>query len=142
MDDVDPKFSAQTKARKAALDVLFLADMRGQELSDALLEQQSYAELPFRALTVDIVQGVAAHRIAIDQRIAESAESGWTLERMPRVDRNLARIGIFEIDYTDTPDSVVISEIVELASWLSTDESPTFLNGLLGRAVEAGRNHT
>jgi transcription antitermination protein NusB len=135
VEDVDPRFSTQTKARKAALDILFQADMRGQDFADALLEQQGYADQTFRALTIDIVQGIAEHERAIDQRIAECADSRWTLERMPRVDRNLARIGIFEIDYRDTPDSVVISEIMELASWLSTDESPAFLNGLLARAV-------
>lgn len=136
MDDVDPRFGSQTKARKAALDILFQAEMRDLNLHDALLEQQSYADLPYRPLTIDIVQGVAKYLHEIDQRIAESTDTRWTLERMPDVDRNLARIGIFEIDYSETPDSVVISEIVELASWLSTDDSPAFLNGLLAKAAQ------
>lgn len=135
MSDVDPRFSTQTKARKAALDILFQADMRGQDPAQALVEQQGYSEHPYRELTIDIVQGVASHLRDIDQRIAESTDAGWPLERMPRVDRCLARIGIFEIDHTATPDPVVISEIIELASWLSTDDSPAFLNGLLARAV-------
>lgn len=132
---VDPKFSTQTKARKAALDILFQADLRGLESGDVLLEAQALAEQPLRPLTCDIVRGVGEHLGAIDRRIGESCADGWSIERMPRVDRALARMAIFEIDHTDTPAPVVISEIMELASWLSTNESPAFLNGLLGRAV-------
>ncbi len=135
MADVDPRFSTQTKARKSALDILFQADARGLSVRDVLEQQRDLAEHPLRELTVAIVEGVAEHQLAIDQRIAECCTNGWTLERMPRVDRNLARMAIFEIDHTDTPDAVVVSEVMELASWLSTNESPAFLNGLLGQAV-------
>lgn len=135
MDDVDPHFSTQTKARKAALDVLFQADMRDLDISETLAEQQAIAEPPLREFTVAIVHGVADHQRAIDQRISASCAGGWTLERMPRVDRALARIAMFEIDYTDTPTAVIISEIVELASWLSTEQSPAFLHGVLGHAA-------
>lgn len=139
VDDVDPHFSTQTKARKAALDILFQADARGLEIREVLAAQQGLANHPMRPLTRAIVHGVADHLSSIDQRIAECCTNGWTLERMPRVDRSLARMAIFEIDHTDTPDAVVVSEIMELASWLSTNESPAFLNGLLGQAV---RTHT
>ncbi|WP_297740558.1 transcription antitermination factor NusB [uncultured Tessaracoccus sp.] len=135
MGDVDPRFSTQTKARKSALDILFQADARGLSIRDVLEQQRDLAERPLRELTEVIVEGVAEHQQAIDQRITESCTNGWTLQRMPRVDRNLARMAIFEIDHTDTPDAVVVSEVVELASWLSTNESPAFLNGLLGQAV-------
>lgn len=133
--DVDPKFSTQTKARKAALDILFQADMLGLGFDDVLRHQQELAELPLRPFTIELVQGVAEHQQAIDQRISECCEGGWTLPRMPRVDRNLARIAIYEIDHCETPDAVAIAEAIELASWLSTNGSPAFLNGLLGQAV-------
>ena len=130
-EDVDPRFSTLTKARKQALDILFQADMRELPIDEALAEQQTYAEAVFRPLTTEIVVGVAENLDELDRVIA--ASSSWTIDRMPRVDRCLARMGVFEMLHTETPDSVVISEIVELASWLSTDSSPSFLNGLLAQ---------
>ena len=90
-----------------------------------------------RELTTRIVLGVAEHQQEIDQRIAESTSSTWPLERMPAVDRNLARIAVYELDYSDVPAPAVISEAVRLAGDLSTDDSPTFLNGLLSKALAA-----
>lgn len=135
MDEPDPKFSTQTKARKAALDILFQADLRREDILHVLWDQQAADERPLRPLTLEIVRGVAEHLEKIDARLRTISDGQWSLERMPRVDRSLARLGVFEMDYTDTPDHVVISEVVELASWLSTDESPSFLNGLLARAT-------
>ena len=77
------------------------------------------------------------HLDEIDQRISDSASAAWPLDRMPSVDRNLARMAIYEIDYTATPAGAVISEAVRLAGDLSTDDSPTFLNGLLAKAAGA-----
>lgn len=130
-EDADPRFSTLTKARKQALDILFQADMRELPIDEALAEQQTYAEAVFRPLTTEIVVGVSENLDELDRVIASS--SSWTIDRMPRVDRCLARMGVFEMLHTETPDSVVISEIVELASWLSTDSSPSFLNGLLAQ---------
>jgi N utilization substance protein B len=85
---------------------------------------------------ITLVEGVAGHRDRIDELIGSYAE-GWTLERMPPVDRNLARIAVFELLHADDiDDAVAISEAVELAKQLSTDDSPRFLNGILGRIAE------
>jgi N utilization substance protein B len=84
-------------------------------------------------LVGDLVRGVSAHQIAIDETI-ETYSEGWTLDRMPAVDRCLARLGVYEIVFEQgTPDEVTIDEVVTLASDISTDDSPAFLNGLLAR---------
>lgn len=132
-----PHYSAQTKARKAALDILFMAEQRDASLSEMFAEQRSLSGTVVRDLTRSIVLGVAEHLMEIDQRIAESTSQTWPLERMPSVDRNIARMAVFEIDYTDTPPAAIISEAVRLAGDLSTDESPAFLNGLLSKALAA-----
>lgn len=130
-----PHYGSQTKARKAALDILFAAELRGAGLVDLLTQQRSLEGGVVRDLTTKIVHGVAEHLEAIDARISESVSESWTLQRMPAVDRNLARIAVYEMDHTDTPPQAVIAEAVRLASDLSTDESPSFLNGLLARAL-------
>jgi transcription antitermination protein NusB len=131
--------TARRKARKRALDVLYQADLRGQQravvLSDYIerLEEPKPQYLPY---TVTLVEGVEAHAERIDELLASYAE-GWTLERMPVVDRNLARIAVFELLYNDEIDAAVaITEAVELAESLSTDDSPRFLNGILGRIAD------
>ena len=135
--DPKPHYSSQTKARKAALDILYQAELRGDSVAETFAEQRSLAGREVRELTTRIVLGVAEHQMEIDQRIAESTSSNWPLERMPAVDRNLARIAVFELDYSDVPAPAVISEAVRLAGDLSTDDSPTFLNGLLSKALAA-----
>ena len=130
-------YGAQTKARKAALDILFMAEQRDASISETFAEQRSLRGGVVRELTTRIVHGVAEHQHDIDARIEDSAADGWRLERMPAVDRNIARLAVFELYYTDTPPVVVIAEAVRLASDLSTDDSPTFLNGLLSKALAA-----
>ena len=126
---------ARTKARKRALDVLFEAEQRAVEPRSVYLRVANEASSPLNPYAEEIVDGVMEHRDRIDELIATYAE-GWTLDRMPAVDRNLLRIGIFEILYSDdVPERVAIDEIVGLASELSTDESPSFINGVLGRIV-------
>ncbi|TML29598.1 MAG: transcription antitermination factor NusB [Actinobacteria bacterium] len=131
--------SARRKARKRALDVLYEADLRDAAILDTLTAAVARTEPPrppYLDYTVTLVEGVAAHRDRIDELIGSYAE-GWTLERMPPVDRNLARIAVFELLYAeDIDDPVAISEAVELAKQLSTDDSPRFLNGVLGRIAE------
>ena len=131
--------TARRKARKRALDVLYQADLRGQQRAEVLsdyierLEEPKPQYLPY---TVTLVEGVEAHAERIDELLASYAE-GWTLERMPVVDRNLARIAVFELLYNDEIDAAVaITEAVELAESLSTDDSPRFLNGILGRIAD------
>ena len=127
--------SARTKARKRALDILFEADLRQEALPAILQAHVDLAEPPIREFTTELVEGVAANQVAIDQAIAAALSPGWTLERMPRVDRNLARVAVYEILFTDLTPTVAVAECVALAQELSTDESSTFLNGLLGGVV-------
>ncbi|HEX7106848.1 MAG TPA: transcription antitermination factor NusB [Acidothermaceae bacterium] len=127
--------SARTKARKRALDVLFECDLRSSDALETLAQRLAQAEPPVPEYTVTLVEGVVAHRDRIDALI-QSHSQGWTLERMPVVDRNLLRIGIFELLWVDeTPDGVVLSEAVNLAQQLSTDESAAFVNGVLAKLL-------
>jgi transcription antitermination protein NusB len=130
--------AGRSKARKRALDILFEAELRGTDPVATLEERAAAADPPIRDYTTELVRGVAAHPSEIDARISACLASGWSLERMPRVDRNALRIAVFEIDYGEVPDSVAISEAVKLVSELSTDDSPAFVNGVL-RAVATSR---
>jgi transcription antitermination protein NusB len=130
---------ARRKARKRALDVLYEADLRDRNIIRTLddyvarLESPRPEHLPY---AVSLVEGVASHLDRIDELIASYAE-GWTIDRMPVVDRNLARIAVYELlDVDDVDDPVAITEAVELAKELSTDDSPRFLNGILGRIAD------
>jgi N utilization substance protein B len=137
--DVTASMSSRRKARKRALDVLYEADLRREPITDLLADYLGRLESPKPVqldFTVALVEGVAAERDRVDELIASYAE-GWTLDRMPVVDRNLARIAVYELLYRDdVDDAVAITEAVELAKSLSTEDSPRFLNGLLGRIAE------
>ena len=128
--------SARTKARKRAVDVLYGADLRERPVADAVVEEQRRAaDQPAREASWlyarEIIEGVDAHRDALDAAIAEHAH-GWPLERMPVVDRAILRVGAWEILHNDeVPDAVAISEAVQLAGELSTDDSGSFVNGVL-----------
>ena len=130
---------ARTKARKRALDILFESEARGDDPRAVLLQRRVTDDAPpvsdYAAL---LEEGVVAHRDRIDQLLAEHAE-GWSVERMPAVDRNLLRIGVFELLWCDDiDDPVAITEAVGLAQELSTDESPRFLNGVLRGMADLG----
>lgn len=123
--------AARSKARKRALDVIYAAELRGRSATEALDEQIAAGEGPTNDYTVTLVRGVEEHRSRIDALISEYARD-WSLQRMPAVDRNVLRLGIFEVLYVDdVPDAVAISEAVRLVRDLSTDESPAFVNGVL-----------
>ena len=127
---------ARSKARKRALDVLFEAELRNQPVLDVLAERAADEVPPLPAYAAELVRGVHEHQERIDELIAGNAQ-GWTLERMPAVDRNLLRIGAYELLWADdVPDPVAISEAVQLARDLSTEGSPAFVNGLLARLPE------
>ena len=128
--------STQTKARKRALDILFEAELREADPLATLAERAADAEPPVRDYTRELVRGVAEHGTAIDERIVRALAAGWSLKRLPRVDRNTMRIAVYEIDHTAVPDAVAVSEAVGLVSQLSTDDSPSFVNGVLGTVVE------
>jgi N utilization substance protein B len=130
--------SSRSKARKRALDILFEAELRGTDPVATLEERAAAADPPIRNYTAELVRGVAGHASEIDARISTCLAAGWSLERMPRVDRNALRIAVFEIDYGEMPDSVAISEAVQLVSELSTDDSPGFVNGVL-RTIATSR---
>jgi N utilization substance protein B len=128
---------ARTKARKRALDILFESEQRGLASGATLQERRDAAEPALNDYTVTLVEGVTEHRDEIDAEITAYAE-GWTLQRMPAVDRNLLRLGVFELRYSDSvPDAVALSEAVSLARELSTEDSPTFVNGVLARIANA-----
>ncbi|HET6739617.1 MAG TPA: transcription antitermination factor NusB [Kribbella sp.] len=128
--------SARSKARKRALDVLFESEVRGLPVGGTLADRVSDNDPPVNEFTVALVEGVAKHAEQIDE-LLETHSVGWTLDRMPAVDRNILRIGTYELLYDDqVPDVVAVSEAVALARDLSTDESPTFVNGLLARLLQ------
>ena len=125
---------ARRKARKRAIDVLYEADIRGVDAVTLLADRVGSPDVPpVNDYTVTLVEGVTANRARIDDLLAEHAE-GWSLQRMPPVDLAVLRLGLYELLWAhDVPDPVVIDEAVELAKDLSTDDSPRFVNGVLGR---------
>jgi transcription antitermination protein NusB len=127
---------ARSKARKRALDVLYEAELRGEPVLEMLDQRIADASPPVAPYATELVRGVLAHQALIDELLSEHAQE-WTLERMPAVDRNILRIGAYELLWgDDVPDAVAISESVHLARDLSTDGSPSFVNGLLARLLE------
>lgn len=145
---------ARSKARKRALDVLFEADQRvrgnsdddevvaeaGAVLVGVLAERiaRPGTQVALPEYAVQIVEGVSEHIDRIDEALSTFSQ-GWTLARMPAVDRALLRLASWEVLFNDeVPDAVAIDEAVNLARALSTDESPAFVNGLLGRISQMG----
>jgi N utilization substance protein B len=127
---------ARSKARKRALDVLYESDLRGSDAVSTLSERLLQSDPPVPEYAVELVEGVLAHRDRIDELLT-TYSVGWTLERMPAVDRNILRIGAYELLWRDdVPDAVVLDEAVELARALSTDDSPKFVNGLLAALLD------
>lgn len=127
--------AARSKARKRALDILFECEVRGLAVGETLDERVIAGEPPVNEYTVRLIRGIAEHRARVDELVSTYSQ-GWTLERMPTVDRNVLRLGVFEILYVDdVPDAVAISEAMNLARDLSTDESPSFVNGVLGSVL-------
>ena len=136
---------ARSKARKRALDILYEAEIRGEPVLGLLAERSAGpagggppagGSPPVSGYAAELVRGVQAHREQIDELLSEHSE-GWTLDRMPAVDRNILRVGVYELYWASgVPDAVAISEAVLLARDLSTDGSPAFVNGLLARLLE------
>ena len=134
--------SARTKARKRALDILFSADVRGDDVAISLAaEAKRAANEPAREASWlyarEIVDGIIDHRDEIDEQITTHSRE-WKIERMPAVDRALLRIAVWEILHNDeVPTAVAIDEAVELAKEFSTDDSGAFVHGVLGRVSRA-----
>src|SRR3954470_2386686 len=129
--------AARSKARKRAVDVLYAADLRGRDRRDQLADEVAAGNPPVPEHTIRLVEGVAEHAGRIDELIDTHA-SGWSLDRLPDVDRAILRMAVFELLWVDdVPDAVVIDEAVELAKALSTDKSPAYVNGVLGAILAA-----
>jgi N utilization substance protein B len=129
--------AARSKARKRAVDVLYEADVRGDDRLAVLRDRIETANPPVPEHTVRLVEGVAEHAVRIDELIDAHA-SNWSIDRLPDVDRAILRMATFELLWADdVPDVVVIDEAVELAKALSTDDSPGYVNGVLGAILAA-----
>jgi N utilization substance protein B len=130
--------AARNKARKRAFQILFEAEQRGVGPKTAMadwirLARTDDRQPPVSEYTMQLVEGYAAHAARIDELLA-TYSVGWTLDRMPVVDRNVLRLGAYELIWEDdVPDAVALDEAVQLAKEFSTDESPAFVNGLLAR---------
>ena len=133
--------SARRKARKRAVDVLFAADIRGVGSAEVLAVEQSRThEDPKRFTDTDyateLIHGVVAHRETIDAALRAVA-TDWPLERLATVDRAILRLGVYELNYRDDiPTAVAVSEAGELAAELSTDDSRSFVQGVLGAVAK------
>jgi N utilization substance protein B len=129
--------SARSKARKQALDLLYETDIRGTDLVKTLEERDIPADgpdaRPIREYTRELVNGVSDNRRKIDELITTYAQ-GWDMDRLPAVDRNILRLGIYEILWSNSvPTSVAIDEALDLAKELSSDDSSKYIHGVLGR---------
>lgn len=127
--------SARRKARKRALDVLFEADMRRRDPVEILAELSGRVQHPLNPYSEEIVSGVCRNLERIDDLLA-TYSVGWTLDRMPVVDRNVLRMGVWELLWGEVPSEVALAEATAVASALSTEESGPFVNGLLARIAE------
>ena len=127
---------ARAKARKRAVDILYESEIRDRPALTTLAERLEVSDPPVNPYTVSLVEGVTEHAERLDELLATHSK-GWTLDRMAPVDRNILRIGAFELLYADeVPDAVAVSEAVRLARELAGEESPAFVNGLLARLME------
>ncbi len=128
--------TARGKARKRAVDLLYEADMRSVSAVTVLAERLALADPPVNDYTVELIEGMSTNLERIDEILSAYAE-GWTVQRMPGVDRAVLRLAIYELLWReDIPAAVAIDEAVELAKSLSTDESPRFINGVLARVLQ------
>lgn len=125
--------SARGRARRRALEILFEAEQRDSDPLKGIQQRRDSTDQTINPYTVEIVHGVVAEREQIDEILSTYAQ-GWTLERMPSVDRSILRVGTWELLFNDEiPDGVAVAEAVSVARDYSTDSSPEFINGLLGR---------
>ena len=133
--------AARNKARKRAFQILFEAEQRGADpvtvMADWIrLARTDDRQPPVTEYTMQLVEGYTAHAEPIDVLLSTHSV-GWSLDRMPVVDRSVLRLGAYELIWEDdVPDAVVLDEAVQLAKEFSTDESPSFVNGLLARLME------
>lgn len=128
--------STRSKARKAALDLLYESDIRRTSAQELLGQRVTDLEYVIRDFTKELVDGVESHRRKIDELITTYSQD-WDMDRMPVIDRNILRLGIFEVLWSDNvPAAVAISEALELAQTLSTEDSSKYINGVLSKILE------
>jgi N utilization substance protein B len=128
---------ARTKSRRRAIDLLFEAEQRQVNATELLKERLAapVTEAPLNEFTANLVTGVVDNWSQINDLLATYSQ-GWSVDRMPAVDRAILRVGAFEVLFGEVPEGVAISEAVAIATELSTDDSPKFVNGLLARLAE------
>jgi N utilization substance protein B len=124
--------SSRSNARKRALNLLYEADIKGLSVLDIWEERKQEDDLPPNEYSYQLIAGIAENQVDIDKAISD-VSADWRLDRMSAVDRAILRIGAYEILYVQSVDTpVAISESLLLAQELSGEESPTFINGVLG----------
>ncbi|GAA1755845.1 transcription antitermination factor NusB [Kocuria aegyptia] len=125
--------SARGKARRRAVEILFEAEQRAEDAREVMERRRVHSDSLVSPYAEELVLGVTMRRGELDEYL-ETYSQGWTLERMPAVDRNVLRVGAWELLFNDdVPDGVAVAEAVNLAKELAGDDSPRFVNGLLGR---------
>jgi len=128
--------STRSKARKAALDLLYEGDIRKVSASALMLQRITDVEYVIRGFTKELIDGVETNRRKIDELITTYSQ-GWDMDRMPVIDRNILRLGIYELLWSkEVPEAVAISEALELAQTLSTEDSSKYINGVLSKILE------
>ena len=128
--------SSRSKARKAALDLLYESDIRKGSATELLSKRVTEMEYEAREFTKELIDGIELNKRKIDELIATYAH-GWDMDRMPVLDRNILRLAIFELLWSQSvPEAVAISEALELATNFSTEDSSKYINGVLGKVLE------
>lgn len=125
--------TARSRSRLRAVEILFEAEQRGTTPDEGIRARVDHTDLRVNAYAQQVIDGVITGQERLDEALT-SYSRGWSLDRMPAVDRVILRVGAWELLFNDeVPDGVAVAEAVSLAQQLSTDESPEFVNGLLGR---------
>lgn len=127
--------TSRGKARRRAVDIIFEADLRNLGVEEILSLREDRTDQLINPMTRRIVLGVNEKLDMIDELLTTYSQ-GWTIERMPNVDRAILRVGAWEVlfgDPEEVPETVAVKEAADIARELSTDDSPAFVNGLLGR---------
>ncbi len=135
-NDHTHKIGSRGRARRRALEILFEAEQRKTTPLEALQRRRTYTEQTINPYTTQILDGVITHQEQIDELLAQYAH-GWTMERMLAVDKSILRLGTWELLFnTEMPDGAAVNEAVNMAREYSNDDSPGYVNGVLGRLQE------
>lgn len=134
--DQPRRIGSRGRARRRALEILFEAEQRNTTPLAALQRRREYTDQTINPYTVQIIDGVITHQEQIDELLAQYAH-GWTMERMLGMDKSILRLGAWELLFNDEmPDAAAVNEAVNMAREYSNDDSPSYINGVLGRLQE------